>query len=272
MSMPAPPAPQNVGAPNHTADHNTIAAILGGLQSAVGGLQGSPASFALAGGNTSVIPGTATNLATVSFSAVNRDGAPDILDFYYGSQKIFSLNSYGEPRITAAALTHVAEIIYVLSGQSADAWQVLSSALAVLARVGPDGSASFTGPVSRQLPGGPAGWVHCTLQSGWSTYSGRSLSAKLTNDNMVQLSGQIAPGTISDGILVATLPAGYAPRSRPEPVMVGQYHSIATGAGTSGAYLEVQLSGNVNLFSFGPYSNQGGAHLVVGGRFPIDAN
>ena len=40
--------------------------------------------------------------------------------------------------------------------------------LAVLALVGPDGSASFAGPVSRQLPGGPTTWVHCTLQSGWT--------------------------------------------------------------------------------------------------------
>ena len=95
-----------------------ISTILGGLQNAVGACK---APGAVAGGNASVIPGTAANLATVTVSAGSRDGAPDILDFYYGTQKIFSLNSYGEPRVTAAALTYVAEIIYVLSGQSADA-------------------------------------------------------------------------------------------------------------------------------------------------------
>jgi hypothetical protein len=50
MSMPAPPAVPTVGAPNHTADHATISAILGGLQVAVSGLQGSSPAFLLAGG------------------------------------------------------------------------------------------------------------------------------------------------------------------------------------------------------------------------------
>jgi hypothetical protein len=272
MSMPAPPAQQLVGAPNHTTDHNTISAILAGLQSAVSGLQGGGASFLLAGGNTSVIPGTGTNLATVTVSSGNRDGAPDILDFYYGTQKIFSLNSYGEPRITAAALNHVAQIIYVLSGQSADAWQILSSALATLARVGPDGSASFAGPVSRQLPGGPASWVHCTMNNSWTTYLGRSLTVKLTNDNMVQISGQIVPGTVSDGIQVASLPAGHAPVTRAEPVLVGQHNMIVSGGGTSGAYVEAQPDGRLLLYSFGPFVNLGSPHLVIAGRYPLDAN
>lgn len=271
MSMPAPPAQQQVGAPNHTTDHNTIAAILAGLQSAISQIEGTAPAFLLAGGNTSVIPGTATNLATVTVSAVSRDGAPDILDFFYGTQKIFSLNSYGEPRITAAALTHVAEIIYVLSGQSADAWQVQSSALAILARVGPDGSASFAGPVSRQLPGGPAGWVHCSLQSGWATYFGRSLSAKLTCDNMVQISGQIAPGSLSNGVRVAILPAGCAPKYRPEPVWAGQSNLVASGSNTAAAYLEAEPSGDLMLYFSGSIINLGNGHLAVSGRFPLDA-
>jgi hypothetical protein len=272
MSMPAPPAQQLVGAPNHTSDHNTIATILAGLQGAVSGLQGGGASFLLAGGNASVIPGTVTNLATVTVSSGNRDGSPDILDFFYGTQKIFSLNSYGEPRITAAALTHVAQIIYVLSGQSADAWQVQSSSLAVLARVGPDGSASFAGPVSRQVSGAPAGWVHCTMQSGWSTYLNRVLTVKLTNDLMVQISGQVVPGTVSDGVPLALLPAGYAPVTRAEPIFVGQHNMIAPGGGTSGAYLEAQPDGRLLLYSFGPFVNLGAPHLVVSGRFPLDAS
>ena len=52
MSMPAPPAVPTVGAPNHTADHATISAILGGLQAAVSGLQGSSPAFLLAGPGT----------------------------------------------------------------------------------------------------------------------------------------------------------------------------------------------------------------------------
>ena len=266
-----PPASPPVGGPGHTADHATITQLLSWLEQAVTVLQGQPAAFALNGGNASVIPGAATGLATVTVQAVNRDGSPDILDFYYGTQKIFSLNGYGEPRITAAALTHVAQIIYVLAGQSADAWQVLSSSLAVLARVGPNGAASFAGPVSRQVGGAPAAWTHCTMANGWTAYLGRTLTVKLTNDNMVQISGEITPGTVSDGIAVATLPAGFAP-ARPEAVLVGQHNAISGTNGYTGPYLEAQANGSLLLWSFGPYVNGGNAHIVVNGRFPLDAS
>ena len=270
MSMPAPPVVPPVGGPNHTADHATITTILAALETAVSTLQGAPAAFALNGGNTSVVPGTSASFAQVTVSAGNRDGAPDILDFYYGSQKIFSLNSYGEPRITAAALNHVAQVIYVLAAQSADAWQVLSSSLAVLARVGPNGAASFAGPVSRQLTTGPADWVHCTMANGWTAYSGRVLAVKLTNDNMVQISGQIVPGTTTDGTPVATLPAGYAP-VRPEPVMMSQTH-LQTAAQHLGAYLEAEAGGQLNVFSVGAVANTGNGHFVIAGRYPLDAH
>lgn len=270
MSMPAPPVVPPVGGPNHDADHGTITTILAGLQSAVAALQAVPPMLYQAGGNNVTLPGTATGMLSVTVSAVNRDGGADLLDFYYGSQKIFSLNSYGELRLTAASLSHVAQIITVLAGQGADAWQVLSPATAVLARVGPDGSASFAGPVSRQVSGAPAGWVHCTMASGWTAYSGRSLAVKLTNDNMVQISGQIVPGTVADGTPVATLPAGYAP-IRPEPVTVGQTHLI-TATQFSGTYLEAEPGGSLNVYSFGTLNNSGNGHLLVGGRYPLDAS
>jgi hypothetical protein len=272
MSMPAPPAQHAVGDPNHQADHNTIATILAGLETAVAALQGAAPGLSAAGGNTVTLPGTSTGMLSVTVSAVNRDGGADLLDFYYGSQKIFSLNSYGEVRVTAAALGHVAEIITVLAGQSADAWQVLSPTTAVLARVGPDGSASFAGPVSRQVSGAPAQWVHCTMANSWTTYLSRFLTVKLTNDNMVQISGQIIPGTVSDGIQVAALPAGYAPLSRAEPVVAGQHNMITTGAGTSGAYVEAQPDGRLLLYSAGPYVSQGAPHLIIAGRYPLDAS
>jgi hypothetical protein len=266
MSMPAPPAIPAVGGPNHTADHATTYAILGDLQSAVAALQGQPSQFALNGGNSANVP-SGTTWATVT---VQPGNTADVLDIYYGQQKIFSLNSYGEPRITAAALTHVAEIIYVLSGQSADAWQILSSSLAVLARVGPNGAASFAGPVSRQLAGGPASWVHPAMANGWTAYAGRTLAVKLTNDNMVQITGEVAPGTVQDGISIAVLPAGYAP-IRPEPVWVGQHNAVGT-AGFAGPYLEAQPGGNLLLYSFGPFINYGNPHMVIAGRYPLDAS
>jgi hypothetical protein len=257
-SIPANPA---VGGPGHTADHATIASLLAALQASVASLQGTGPAFLLAGGNTSAIPGSATNLATVTVQPVNRDGSPDILDIYYGSQKIFSLNGYGEPRVTAAALTHVAEIIYVLSGQTADAWQVLSSALAVLARVGPDGSASFAGPVSRQVGGAPAAWQHPALLNGWAAYAGRTFCVKLTNDNMVQVTGQLVPGQVSDGTTVAVLPSGHAPLYRPEAI------TLPLGRG----YFEAGPSGNLNVYYFGSASGLPGGHVKVSSRFPLDA-
>lgn len=264
-----PPASPPVGGPGHTADHITIAAVLSWLEAAVQALQGQPAAFALNGPNTVTVPGTTAGWASVTVSAVNRDGSPDILDFYYGAQKIFSLNSYGEPRITAAALTHVAEIIYVLSGQSADAWQVLSSSLAKLARVGPDGSASFAGPVSRQLPTGPAGWVHPALLAGWTSFTGRTFAMKLTNDNMVHISGHLAAGTATDGTVIATVPPGYAPLYRAESLPVAQFNAI-TPANYKGPYLEVEPDGRLDIFSFGTVTP--GGRIVVGGRYPLDAN
>jgi hypothetical protein len=272
MSMPAPPAQHLTGDALHTADHNTITTILAALEAAVSALQTATPSLAAAGGNTVTLAGTSTGMLSVTVSAVNRDGGADLLDFWYGSQKIFSLNSYGELRLTAASLTHVAQVITVLAGQSADAWQVISPATAVLARVGPDGSASFAGPVSRLVSGAPAQWAHPAMANGWTAYLSRALAVKLTSDNMVQVSGQIVPGTVSDGILVATMPPGYAPLSRAEPVWVGQHGMIVTGGGTSGAYAEVQPDGRLLLYSFGPYINQGSPHLVIAGRYPLDAS
>jgi hypothetical protein len=256
-----PPASPPVGGPGHTADHITITALLSWLEQAVTALQSAPGSFALNGGNVATVPGTATSWAQVTVSAVSRDGSPDILDFFYGAQKIFSLNSYGEPRITAAATGHVAEIIYALSGQSVDVWQVLSSQLAVLARVGPAGDASFAGPVSRQVGGAPAAWQHPALLAGWAAYQGRTLSAKLTNDNMVQISGQVVPGTVADGTVVCVLPSGFAPLYRPEAIVLGLGHG----------YLEAELSGNLAVWSFGSAAGLPGGHVKISGRFPLDA-
>jgi hypothetical protein len=262
-----PPASPPVGTPGHTADHITIASLLSWLEQAVTALQSAPASFALDGGNVATVPG-GTTWATVT---VQPGSTADVLDIYCGQQKIFSLNHYGEPRITAAATTETAEIIYALAAQSADVWQILSSSLAVLARVSPSGAASFAGPVSRQLPTGPAAWTHCTMANGWTAYAGRTLTVKLTNDNMVQISGEIVPGTVSDGIAVASLPSGYAP-VRPEPIWVGQHNAISGSNGYTGPYLEAQPGGNLLLYSFGPYTSLGSPHLVIAGRFPLDAS
>jgi len=271
MSLPAPPSQHQLGDLTHLADHNAISAALASLESAVTALQGQAAVPVLqsAGGNAVTLPGTGTGMLTVTVSAVNRDGGADLLDFYYGTQKIFSLNSYGELRLTAASLSHVAQVIAVLASQSADAWQVVSPGSAVLARVGPDGSASFAGPVSRQLPGGPAGWVHCTLLHGWATYQGRTLTVKLTNDNMVQISGQMVPGTVNDGTTIATVPPGYAPVSRAEPVMYGQANCSPDKIG---GFFQVNTDGTIMIFSFGDWRDIGNGHIVLAGRYTLDAN
>lgn len=276
MTMPSPPAHHSTGDSGHTDDHNTIAAILGDLQAAVAALQGRPASWALDGGNVAAIPGTGTGFGIVTVSAVNRDSAPDILDFYYGSQKIFSLNSYGELRLTPAELSHVAQVIYTLSAQTADAWQVLSPGLSPLARVGPDGSASFAGPVSLWSGGAPAAWQHPALQpaAGWTTYAGRTLACKLTNDAMVQLTGQLVPGQISDGTIVATMPAGFAPLYRPEVVHAATFRITQGFFGAqndAGLYLEIEPNGALKCYSFSTGFAESDDHVVISGRYPLDA-
>jgi hypothetical protein len=262
-----PPAAPLVGQSTHTADHATITQLLNWLTQQVQAIEGTGAAVMLAGGNACNVPGTTTGFATITVQPGNQ---ADVLDIYYGTQKIFSLNSYGELRLTAAALNHVAQVIYALSGQSADTWQVLSSSLAVLARVGPDGSASFAGPVSRQLPSGPAQWVNPVLQSGWTTIANRTLALKLTNDNMVQITGHLQPGQISNGTPVATLPPGYAPQYRPESIAVAQYNLIPASS-YQGPYIEAQPSGALNIYSIGPSVMPGG-RIVICGRYPLDAH
>jgi hypothetical protein len=273
MTMPSPPSQHATGDPGHTGDHNTIATLLGDLQTAVEALQGLPLPWALGGSNVSALSGTTVSWGAVSVTAVNRDGGADIFDVYYGSQKIFSLNSYGELRLTAAQLTHVAQVISTLSGQSADAWQIQSPASTPLARVGPDGSASFQGPVSLWTNGAVAAWQHPALQNSWVTYSGRTLACKLTNDNMVQITGQLVPGEITNGTVVAQLPAGCAPLYRPEPVPAATYdiNQEFSGQNDAGVYFEAETSGLLKVYSLGSGSGGSNYHVVLGGRYPLDA-
>lgn len=275
MSFPAPPAQHVTGDANHTADHNTLATIAQQLETAIASLQAQVLNvFRTTGANSCVLPGTVTGLATVTVSAVNRDGGADLLDFYYGSAKIFSLNSYGELRITSAALTHVAQVITVLAGQSADAWQVLGPSANLLAHVGPDGSAGFSGPVSLLVSGIPATWQHPLLINGWTNYAGRTLACKLTNDNMVQITGQIIPGQTSDNTIVANMPGGFAPLFRPEVLHAATFN-ITEEFGTendAGVYFEVETSGVMKIFSFSTGAAGPNAHIVISGRYPLDAN
>jgi hypothetical protein len=108
------------------------------------------------------------------------------------------------------------------------------------------------------------------MANGWTAYLGRVLAVKLTVDNMVQISGQIIPGTVADGTPVATLPAGYAP-ARAETVMMGQTH-LLTAAQYAGPYLEFEGNGNIQVYSVGTVVNTGGGHFTVGGRYALDAH
>ena len=276
MSMPAPPAQHVPGDSGHASDHNTLATIAQDLETAVTALQGEVENlFRTTGANACILPGTSTGLATVTVTAGNRDGGADLLDFFYGSQKIFSLNSYGELRLTPAALTHVAMIISVLSGQSSDAWQVLGPTTSVLARVGADGSAGFSGPVSLLQGGTPAQWQHPALQNGWGTFASRTLACKLTNDNMVHLTGQLTPGQISEGTIVAAMPGGFAPQFRPEVVPAATFaitEGIFSGQNDAGLYFEINTDSLMRVHSFSSGFASGSNHVVISGRYPLDAS
>jgi hypothetical protein len=275
MSMPSPPAQHSTGDPGHSGDHNTLATITADLQAAATALQGHVQNiFRTTGANACTLPGTGTGLAAITVTAVDRDGGTDLLDFYYGSQLIFSLNSYAELRLAPAQLTHVALIISVLAGQSSAAWQVVSPSQAVLAQVGPDGSAGFSGPVSLLQAGSPVAWQHPSLQNGWTTYQSRTLACKLTNDNMAQLSGQLVPGQVGNGTIVAFMPGGFAPRYRPEALPVSTYNISEGffGPPDAGMYFEVDTSGRMSVYSFASGEAGSGDHVVISGRYPLDAS
>ena len=271
--MPAVPATPAVGGPDHTLDHGTIETILTDLQVAVAALQvqaGVPVLSAT-GGNNVTLAGTGTGMLTVSVSAVNRDGDADLLDFYYGSAKIFSLNSYGELRLAPASLAHVAQVINVLAGQSADALQILGPAGQVLARIGPDGSASFAGTVTAAKLNVSPTWQHCPTQNSWSPYQNRFLTCKLCPENTCHISGHLVPDInhCHDGTIIATVPPGCSPVSRPECIFFGQQNCTPN---LIGGHFQIDTFGNVTVWNFGTWQDNCGGHVLVNHRYALDAN
>jgi hypothetical protein len=267
------PAVHQVGDPGHTTDHNAIVQVLSdyladitNLQGSVTALQaGAATAFSTAGGNACPIPGAATDFATVTVTAVNRDASPDLLDFFYGTQKVFTLNSYGEVRIYPSQVAHIPFIIQALTGQTADLLDILASdgvtkLVQVTAagnvvttgnvRVGADGTGvvNATDPVN----GGVAEqWHNFILNSGWGTTTNNGVNDtpqyKLLPDGAVALRGSIVtpPSGAAMNVNFATIPAPYRPAAGGRI----PYAPILTTIGGTAGQIYIVPSGGVRLNS-----------------------
>jgi hypothetical protein len=65
-------------------------------------------------------------------------------------------------------------------------------------------------------PGSTVGWANLTLTNGWVAYGGGFASPQYIkgSDGIVTIKGLIKSGTVTDGTVIATLPAGYCPKDR----------------------------------------------------------
>lgn len=75
---------------------------------------------------------------------------------------------------------------------------------------------SFMAVNTMFYPGSAVGWNNLTLASGWGPYNNGFASPQYikASDGIVTIKGLISGGTVADGTVVATLPAGYCPRDR----------------------------------------------------------
>lgn len=105
----------------------------------------------------------------------------------------------------------------------------------------------------------PAGWVNLTLTGGWTQQGGfATVGCKLYPDGTVGLRGSMVPGTLTDGTIVFTLPAGYRPADQ-QVILVNSVGSPAQSR------IRIMPSGAVDIFNC---TSSTGLRLS-GLRFPI---
>jgi hypothetical protein len=85
-------------------------------------------------------------------------------------------------------------------------------------------------------------WAALTTANGWAAAGGSWAPPVLRRqvDGTVQLFGEIAPGTLTAGTVIATLPTGYRPSA-------DATFRVPGGAATAGADLFVTSGGNITL-------------------------
>jgi competence protein ComGC len=110
----------------------------------------------------------------------------------------------------------------------------------IVAKTGTNGFLSLN---TMYHPVGYGGWISLPLQNGWQEDGGGFFTtAGYTkgSDNIVRLKGLIRNGTTTNGIVVATLPAGYRPSQR----------TLTAGACNPNVWcrMDVLTNGNVELY------------------------
>jgi hypothetical protein len=111
-----------------------------------------------------------------------------------------------------------------------------------------------------QSPGSTSAWTTLPMSNSWTG----TLSARIYNGNQCQLSGlHLAPGTISSGITIATLPANMIPPAIHEFTVTTDV-SAAVTSGTPRC--AVRVDGSVQLFAIGATATA----ISIEATFPLD--
>jgi hypothetical protein len=112
-------------------------------------------------------------------------------------------------------------------------------------------------------------WHDVTMTSGWTAYGTRPLTYKFVeNGEFVHMSGQIDYGTLSDGTTIGYVGPSYEPIHRPEVIPLGWAGSASLNG--RAPYLEIEPNGNIGVYGVSSIGGSVG-HLVVNGRYPLDA-
>lgn len=280
MSEPIP-SQHSVGDTGHTSDHNEIVVSLAGLVSAVnalqtitGTLEGETGNvFSKLGGNVCNIPGTTTSFAQVSVGAGNRDTAADVIDIYYGGARVFSLNGYGELRISSGAASHVAAVIQGQPSQTGDLLQFANSAGTILARIASDGSITapaltLTNPVA-DIP-----WVKFNpLSTGISIeppFTGAWVRLLSSPPECIQISALLNVQTatsVIDGTEVAQLAAAYRPAQTLTFPVTTDVLRISSGTNNESSRCKLDSSGNLTLWGISSAATVVGIQAIL----PLDS-
>lgn len=278
MTQPIP-ADHVIGDSGHTNDHNSVVttltnfnALIAALQTAVATLQGNTANlFYTTGGNVCNIQDLVTALATVNLQATNRDTGVDIFDVFYGTQKVFSFNSYGDIKLFPSTISHTAFTIQGLAGQTANLWQIMNSAGTVLASIGPTGNLVVSGNLRAQgqvngtnpTTGNAETWHPFNpLSNSWAVPSGGFAQYRITPQNELQISALIqAPASSVNGVTIATFPAGYRPASMHQPVVSTSALIGSVGNG----YVTITSGGVMQSSNIGA-----GATVGIEAKIPLD--
>lgn len=113
----------------------------------------------------------------------------------------------------------------------------------------------------------PETWHAATLSGSWANVTGQALQFRLMADNTVEVHGQlvIPAGVTGPSNTIATLPAGYTPATRNEPVTL--LENLAASPFTGTAHLGVvRTTGNLDVFGAATAGNT----LNVQIRYPLD--